>query len=186
MPSSLKTIDEGAFGDCENLEEIIIPEGVVDIRENAFCNCKSLKKVSLPSTLYTMPRDTFRECRNLEEITVPFGLNMSESYYFLHNIKSFKIVDDGRVMLNNKNEESENSCSVFENFPGIDVNVILSNKDKIHEIIEKVNRMPQGIVVPKYSINDMTTFEKFLNIDYKIMKNLINLIPEEKRDICMR
>ncbi len=46
LPESLKYIDQGAFRNCINLEEITIPKGVDRISRSIFWGCKNLKKVT--------------------------------------------------------------------------------------------------------------------------------------------
>ncbi|MDD3123151.1 MAG: leucine-rich repeat protein, partial [Candidatus Izemoplasmatales bacterium] len=56
IPSSLRTViitdtrnlQYGAFYDCANLENIVIPNGVTSISSNTFHGCGSLKSISLP------------------------------------------------------------------------------------------------------------------------------------------
>lgn len=54
IPSSVKTIGESAFAECNNLETITIPEGVKKIESYAFKDCVSLNKVYLPKSVYKM------------------------------------------------------------------------------------------------------------------------------------
>ncbi len=60
-----------AFGGCENLRSITIPEGVDFIHWRAFADCTGLEEVSLPSTLKTMGVGLFQGCTSLKEITIP-------------------------------------------------------------------------------------------------------------------
>lgn len=53
-------IDYGAFSDCKQLTEVIVPEGVTSIDYGAFRRCDNLSKVILPSTLsYVGWQDSF-------------------------------------------------------------------------------------------------------------------------------
>lgn len=59
LPSTLKTIKEGAFCNCTRLTgDVYIPEGVVVIEKNAFCRT-SITNLYLPSTLQTIQADAF-------------------------------------------------------------------------------------------------------------------------------
>lgn len=51
IPASIKNIGERAFGDCKNLQEVIIAEGVEHIASNVFTGCEKLKKVQLPASI---------------------------------------------------------------------------------------------------------------------------------------
>ena len=48
---SVKFIAEGAFKDCEQLEEVELCEGLAIIGDDAFFGCKSLIRFKAPSTV---------------------------------------------------------------------------------------------------------------------------------------
>ena len=51
LPDGLQIIRNGAFNECESLEEIVIPDSVTYVDSNAFYQCKSLKRVTLPNSM---------------------------------------------------------------------------------------------------------------------------------------
>lgn len=67
-------IDDFEYINNENLEEVIIKEGMTHIGERAFENCKNLKKITLPSSLQYIGPGAFIGCENLEEIVLPKGI----------------------------------------------------------------------------------------------------------------
>ena len=71
---SLRSIAEAAFRQCENLESVIIPEGVEEIGEQAFLGCKNLKSITLPASLRRIGRRAFARCENLESVIIPEGV----------------------------------------------------------------------------------------------------------------
>lgn len=83
LPSTMKTIGEGAFINNSTLTEIEIPEGVTTICENAFCNCPSLKKVKLPDSLTLIKTAAFENCA-LESIVIPNNVTTIKPYAFYH------------------------------------------------------------------------------------------------------
>ncbi len=68
LPSSLKYIEEGAFGGCKELTEIILPAGLESIGDYAFSSCTSLKKVSLPLSVKHIGNGAFSRCSYLDEM----------------------------------------------------------------------------------------------------------------------
>ncbi len=56
------------FQGWNNLETVIIPEGVKAIGNNAFQNCTKLKNVNFPSTLEELGGDAFQNCKELESV----------------------------------------------------------------------------------------------------------------------
>lgn len=70
------------FAKLNNLESIIIPEGVVEIKSSAFKESKQLKSVTLPSTLVTIGEDAFKNCELLESINLPESITTIQSCAF--------------------------------------------------------------------------------------------------------
>ena len=207
LPKSLKTIGSSAFSKCENLEEIEIPEGIEVINSNTFSECKNLKTITLPKSLKIIGSEAFEDCNSFENLEIPEGVEEIEYQAFnqCYNlkkitlsinlkkvnsgvpevIKSLEIVDGNKFVLSEETKKSEKGCNIFSKFTQLNVGTIFDNKDNILELIEKVNKLPEDIKIPGTIIPDGATLNKLLDKDYKIMRNLINLIPEETREICM-
>lgn len=75
----------------ENLEELVVPEGVRVLRENAFCFCESLKRVTLPDSLEIIEDFAFYGCESLETVALGKGLRKIGSSSF-HGCGIEKIV----------------------------------------------------------------------------------------------
>lgn len=76
IPDTIKTIENGAFWACHNLERIVIPDSVVRV-ESAFRECEHLKSISFGSNVEYIG-DDFTYCYGLEEITV----SPSNKFYY--------------------------------------------------------------------------------------------------------
>ena len=100
-----KTIDYYAFVDCNNLYEIEIPQGVVNIGEKAFAGldnlknidipdsvtnittlafyrCNGLVSVQVPGSVTAIKNGTFRDCNNLKKVILNEGITGIEQYAF--------------------------------------------------------------------------------------------------------
>lgn len=64
----------GNFSKCENLTNVVIPEGVKTLTNDAFSYCYSLKSVTLPNSLEMVGASAFYCCTALTEISFPAGL----------------------------------------------------------------------------------------------------------------
>jgi len=73
LGSALRTIEQGAFSDCDNVFKVTIFDGTTTIEKNAFKGCDNLLIVSLPDTLRDIDATAFDNCPNLE-YTVSNGL----------------------------------------------------------------------------------------------------------------
>lgn len=70
IPGSIKKIQVYAFEDNEELEELIIEEGVNSLFSKAFYGCSNLKKVSIPSSVRYIYEEVFAGCKSLASVTV--------------------------------------------------------------------------------------------------------------------
>lgn len=69
LPDGLKTIGRYAFQECSSLEKIDIPESVTYIDSMAFYKCAGLTKFAMPAKC-AWSYGILADCKNLEELTV--------------------------------------------------------------------------------------------------------------------
>lgn len=63
--------DNGAFTNCDKLEELIIPQkNLKEIQGASFANCSKLSSVILPKTLQRTGAFAFYNCEGLQDITI--------------------------------------------------------------------------------------------------------------------
>lgn len=96
--TTITEIAEDAFCNQANsnnqLEEVILPEGLQKIGNGAFQNCKQLKKINMPDSLTTLGTSTyavFSGCESLQEIHIPDGVKVIGTDTF-RNCKSLKTI----------------------------------------------------------------------------------------------
>ena len=63
-----KVIADGVFLGCDNIYEVLIPEGVVTIGDYAFAGCAALERIVIPSTLEYLGQDALADCGKLKKI----------------------------------------------------------------------------------------------------------------------
>lgn len=76
LPSTLKEmryessfwLSIGPFFNCDYLEKVYLPEGLMNISAGAFHLNKSLKEITIPSTVEIIDSEAFWECENLEKV----------------------------------------------------------------------------------------------------------------------
>ncbi len=71
ISDGVTAIGSNAFQNCGNTISLIIPDSVNEIGENAFNNCKSLKSVVIPDSVTTIGSGAFSGCNKLTSITIP-------------------------------------------------------------------------------------------------------------------
>ncbi|MBR2010884.1 MAG: leucine-rich repeat domain-containing protein [Clostridia bacterium] len=83
LPSSVKSICEGAFFECNNLASVIIPTSVTSIGKYAFDDCSSLASITIPTSVTSIGEGAFIGCDSLTSITIPTSVTSIGRYAFL-------------------------------------------------------------------------------------------------------
>ena len=85
IPSTVTSIGQGAFSNCESLENVVIPAGVTSLSGSTFNNCNKLTSVTIPGTLTYIGMYDF-SCLNLAEVkfekgTAPLTIGSEYTFY---------------------------------------------------------------------------------------------------------
>lgn len=71
IPERITEIADSAFYFCDQMEQVILPEGIKRIGRHAFAECFRLQSIGFPDTLEVIGDSAFENCRALEEIVLP-------------------------------------------------------------------------------------------------------------------
>ena len=84
----VKVIWNGAFGMCESLTNINIPNSVTTIGYSVFAYCDSLTSINIPNSVTTIGDWAFRACKSLTSITIPNSvvIIIGNPFYGWHGI----------------------------------------------------------------------------------------------------
>ena len=91
VPGSVKVVAEDAFS-LSKVENVELPEGLIEIKEGAFRDVKTLRTVVLPQTLKEIGTWGFSCCERLETIDIPnsvtsIGFSVFDGCYSLHTVR---------------------------------------------------------------------------------------------------
>lgn len=78
LSSSVETIEDDAFNDCEKLAELVLNEGLQVIEGDFLDGCSSMKNVNIPASLLSFTADVKGD--NVENINVAQGNSVYESH----------------------------------------------------------------------------------------------------------
>lgn len=70
MIGNITSIGAYSLQECDNLNNIQIPEGITIIDTMSFYGCSSLINIILPSSITTIGMSAFSNCENLKEMTI--------------------------------------------------------------------------------------------------------------------
>lgn len=68
--NGVTSIGDGAFGACENLSDVSLPDSLLKIGKYAFSSCYELTSISIPASVTSMGEGAFFGCYQLESIQV--------------------------------------------------------------------------------------------------------------------
>lgn len=88
----------GSFYDCAEIEELIIPDGVITIGTDCMRNAVNLKKVIMPSTVKYVYGAAFWGCDKIEEFEFSGNIEFLGMGAF-HNTQWLKNQEDGAVYI---------------------------------------------------------------------------------------
>lgn len=77
--TSLESIGESAFLNCNALKEITLPAGIKSIGKTAFRNCQALTAIAVPSSVESIGDQVFYGCSGLTSIKVEAGNTVYDS-----------------------------------------------------------------------------------------------------------
>ncbi len=128
--TSLTTIGEDAFMECEQLASIILPEGVTSIGKQAFAGCKELKSIIIPENVTTISLFAFY-LSGLESIVIPASVTQLAGAFLQCPLQSISVHPD------NLTYTSNNGCNVIVEKATNKLIVGCANSD-IYEGIEAI------------------------------------------------
>ena len=82
VKDGVTSIGSSAFWQCHNLTSIDIPSSVTSIGYKTFYRCRSLTSMYIPSSVTSIGERTFCFCRSLTRITIPSSVTSIGDYAF--------------------------------------------------------------------------------------------------------
>ncbi|MBD5266324.1 MAG: leucine-rich repeat protein [Bacteroides sp.] len=83
IPSSVTSIGYSTFGKCSSLQSVTIPSSVTSIGDWAFKDCISLQNIDIPSSVTSIGDSAFWECHSLQSVTIPSSVtSIGKSAFF--------------------------------------------------------------------------------------------------------
>ena len=136
IPDSVQQIEEGAFGYCDKLTSIIIPNNrfPVTILSGAFYRCSGLTNITIPNSVVTIGNQAFEYCTGLNSVNIPYSVtNIGERPFAACTSMTSISVDEDNTAYSSQNG-------------------VLLNKDKT-----KLIQYPAGKPDKKYEIGSSVT-----------------------------
>ena len=84
IPDSVTSIGDYAFYNCSSLASVTIPDSVTEIGIYAFNNCSSLASVTIPDSITSIGEGAFQGCSSLASVTIPDSVTSIGDYAFAY------------------------------------------------------------------------------------------------------
>ena len=91
FPNALYWIGEGAFADCQELNNIILPKNIDRISAKMFEGCSNLRKFEMSEFVTEIGDKAFYRCESLDMIYIPDSVTMIGDDAFSNTSKQFII-----------------------------------------------------------------------------------------------
>lgn len=93
LPSSVTSIKDHCFYECEELVGVKLPESITSIEDYAFKGCKKLKSIEIPTSVTEIGYGAFTGCESLTDVKIPTSVTSisSEAFAGCISLKSIKI-----------------------------------------------------------------------------------------------
>jgi len=113
IPENVVEIGACCFGDCTELHTIVFESKTMkSIPRFCFVNCKRLVRVTLPSSIENIGESAFSSCESLHEINIPEGVSFfGKSCFFDTRITELNLIAENVLI----EEEAFDSCGELIN-----------------------------------------------------------------------
>lgn len=71
IPNTVTSIEDIAFSHCSGLTSVTIPNSVTSIGNQAFMECSNLTSITIPNSVSSIGQQAFQICSNLTSVTIP-------------------------------------------------------------------------------------------------------------------
>ena len=82
LPNNLSYIESSAFSNCTSLTKLILPDSITQIGINLVNGCQNITYIKISNNLTELPYQTFAYCSKLESIIIPNKITHIDDYAF--------------------------------------------------------------------------------------------------------
>ena len=189
IPENVETIAEGAFSECEQLQEVHIPATVSSIATNAFAQCSALSKVIIQCNFNAVSKDTFFKCSAVKEVYIVEDQFEVARDYFLKKVRFYtidgiKLGKPDKKAVNNQPKKDVMSKVVKTAINGTKGGKIMEtiviypdgiDVQPVEDVILYAKGKPKGFVKPVVKEATVMLDGKEFNVVFKIASKLSSI-----------
>ena len=91
FPNTLYWIGDGAFAECQELDNIILPKNIDRISARMFKGCRNIRKFEMSESVTEIGEQAFYRCKSMDMIYIPDSVAMIGDNAFADTSKQFII-----------------------------------------------------------------------------------------------
>ena len=141
ISSGANNTTTGSFGNCSNLEEVVLPDTLTVIGQSSFYNDVALRVINIPQNVATISNNAFFGCTSLEipDLSLPNLTSLGQNAFY--GVKIKKISNLGKITV------LPTAASSTQNF---------GDKSVLEEVV-----LPSTITdIPQYSFYNYVALKK--------------------------
>lgn len=97
IENGVTSIGRSAFRNCNELSHVQLSSTLETIGNSAFRACNKLSSIAIPKNIRSLEKDAFSECDNLEELEIPISVITSDAFTGCNNISKIRVVGSGKL-----------------------------------------------------------------------------------------
>ena len=180
IEDGINKIGKELFEGFSSLQNISVPNSLTNIDFRAFAGCKSLKNIDIPNSVTSIGSTAFKMCSSLQSIIIPDGVTRIETFTFngCESLQNISIPNSVTYIGQNAFEgcSSLQNISIPNSVTYIGTNVFLGCSS-LQDII-----IPDGVETIKYctfkecsSIQSITLPNSLIGIEFSAFENCNSL-----------
>lgn len=120
VEDGITTLPTGAFQGCTALTSVTLPESLTSMGYYPFSSCTSLNSITIPNGVTNLEDNTFLNCSALSSVTLPHGLTQIgyQAFYGCSSLKSITIPSNVTLIEKNAFANSGLTNAYFEKNSG--------------------------------------------------------------------
>lgn len=164
-----RRIDDEAFANEFDLEEVTLPESLVEIGDFAFLDCDKLKEITIPGKVENIGQSAFSSCDSLEKVYFSNNKHLKTIHMFAFNRCEAlqKIINLENTSLKIIGDSAFEDCLSLKEFHMPNTVTNLGYKAFIDcTSLEKVTLSKNLTSFEGYSFQDCTSLKEVYNLQY--------------------
>ncbi len=96
IEDGVESVGNYAFYWCENITSVSIPNSIKNINDYAFYSCKALTSITIPESMESIGKNAFTYCDGLKEVTIPGSVkDVGDSAFYSCDALASVTIQDG-------------------------------------------------------------------------------------------